>query len=444
MKRFIKILVLILVLAVFAGTLVFLYQKSRKKPVVYETSQPFITTIVKKSVVTGTVIPRKEIEIKPQIIGIIDEIYVQAGDEVKKGDLIARISVTPNMVTLNNAENRMRQATLSLDDARTTHERQSGFYESSFNDGHLVLQKDNPFMIKLSTARFELQKAELVLEDAQAEVEKQKLLLDKAVISVETLSGYELARKKAQSDFERARDNYQLVKEETLRIIEQDYQKTGLVLKKAEAEFTASRNNLQLIREGVTEENAEDANTLIRSTTNGMVLDVSVKEGNLVIESSTSNVGTTVAVVADMNDMIFEGSIDESEVGKIKEGMQLILTIGAIEKESFNALIEYIAPKGKKVSGAIQFDIRAQLKLKKSLFVRAGYSANADIVLEKKEKVLAVKEQWIKFDEEKTFVEVETNPQVFERKEIEVGLSDGLNIEVVSGLDQTHRIKIPK
>jgi HlyD family secretion protein len=443
MKRFLRIFVLILVLAVFAGTLVFLYQKSRKKPVIFETGEPFITTIIKKSVVTGTVIPRKEIEIKPQIIGIIDKIYVQAGDEVKKGDLIARIRITPNMVTLNNAENRLEQAKIALDDARITHNRQKGFYESSFDDGQLVLQKANPFMIKLNSALFKLQKAKLVLEDARDEYKKQKLLLEKAIISAETLSDVELSRKKARSDYEGAKDNFQLVKEETLKTIEQDYQKTGLALKKADAEFIAARNNLQLIKEGVTEKNVEHANTLIRSTTDGMVLDVAVKEGNLVIESSASNVGTTVAVVADMSDMIFEGSIDESEVGKIREGMRLILTIGAIEKESFNALIEDIAPKGKKVSGAIQFDIRARLKLKKTLFVRAGYSANADIVLERRENVLAVKEGWIHFDKGRPFVEIETQPQVFVKRKIEVGLSDGLNIEVTAGLDKTQRIKIP-
>ncbi len=444
MKRLLKFLILLLILGVFAGTLFFLYQKSKKKPIVYDTGTPFVMTIVKKTVVTGTVIPRKEIEIKPQIIGIIDEIFVQAGDVVRKGDLIARIRINPNMVTLNNAENRLEQARLALEDARITHQRQKGFYQSSFNDGHLVLQNANPFMIKLNSALFKQQKAELVLEDAKAEVQKQKLLMEKGVISKETLADYELTLKKAVSDFEEAKDNYQLVREETLKIIEQDYQKADLALKKAEAEYSAARNNLQLIREGVTEKNMEDANTLIRSTTDGMVLDVAVKEGNLVIESSTSNVGTTVAVVADMNDMIFEGSIDESEVGKIKEGMPLILTIGAIEDEKFDATIEYIAPKGKKVSGAIQFDIRARLKLKKSQFVRAGYSANADIVLEKKEEVLAVKERWIRFDEGKSFVEIETAPQVFKRMEIEVGLSDGLNIELLAGIDKDQPIKIPK
>ncbi len=443
MKKIIKIIILLIIVAIFVGTIVFLYQKSKKSPKIFAIGKPFVTDIVKKTVVTGAVIPRKEIEIKPQIIGIIDEIYLQAGDTVKEGDLIAKIKVTPNMVTLNNAETRFDQARIALEDARVTHKRQKGFYDESFNDGHLVLHKSNPHMIKLNGALFKLEKARLILEDKEKAYAKQKMLLQKSIITPDEFRNVELTLKKAKSDLKEAIDNHQLVKEETLKIIEQEYQKAELALNKANTEFISARNNLQLIKEGVTEGNVEKANTLIRSTTDGMILDVIVKEGNLVIESSTSNVGTTVAVVADMTDMIFEGSIDESEVGKIKEGMELILTIGAIENRTFHATIEYIAPKGKKVSGAVQFNIRAKLKLKDSVFVRAGYSANADIVLEKKNGVVAVEEAWLQFKDEKSYIEVETQPQVFEKREVMVGLSDSINIEIVSGLTKEDRIKIP-
>lgn len=443
MKKVIKIFILLLIVAVFVGTIVFLYQKSKKSPKKVAIGTPFITDIVKKTVVTGAVIPRKEIEIKPQIIGIIDEIYTHAGDIVKEGDLIAKIKVTPNMVTLNNAETRFNQAKIALEDAMATYERQKKFYDESFNDGHLVIQNSNPHMVKLSSALFKLDKARLILEDEEKGYERQKMLLQKSIITPDEFQNTELALEKAKTDFKEANDNYQLIKEETLELIEQEYQKTNLALNKANAEFISARNNLQLIKEGVTDENVDDANTLIRSTTDGMVLDIMVKEGNLVIESSTSNVGTTVAVVADMNDMIFEGSIDESEIGKIKEGMELILTIGAIENRTFHATIEYIAPKGKKVSGAVQFDIRAKLELRDSLFVRAGYSANADIVLDKKTGVLAVEEAWLQFEGEKTYVEVETQSQVFEKKEVTVGLSDSINIEIVSGLTENDKVRIP-
>ncbi len=443
MKRILKYVIVVLIAIIFIGTLVFLYQKSREKPIIYEVASPFMTDIIKKTVVTGTILPRKEIAIKPQLIGVIDEIYVNAGDQVKKDDLIAKIRITPNMVTLNNAETRYNQAQIALEDTRTTYQREKQFYQSSFNNGHLVMQNTNPAMIKLNASLFNLKNAKLILEDAETEHANQKLLLAKEIISEEEFQNGQLSLKKAQSEYKEAVENHQLVREETLQTVELEFQKAELAFKKAQAEFVAAKNNLNLIKEGVTEENAEQANTLIRSTTDGMVLDVAVKEGNLVIESNTSNAGTTVATIADMNDMIFEGSIDESEVGKIKEGMELILSIGAIEGEKFAAKIEYIAPKGNKVSGAVQFDIRAKLILKKSLFVRAGYSANADIVLEKRNNVLAIEERWLQFDNDKTFVEIETESQVFSKKPIEVGISDGLKIEVLSGLSSEDRIKVP-
>ncbi len=443
MKRIIKFGIIALVAVVFIGTLVFLYQKSRKPPVVFEIGEPFITDIIKKTVVTGTVIPRKEVEIKPQIIGIIDEVYVNAGDLVEKDDLIAKIRVTPNMVTLNNAETRFNQAKIALEDARVTFEREKKFYQSSFNDGDLVVQSSNPVMIKLNSALFSLENAKLDLEDAESEFANQNSLLSKGFTSSDEYQNAKLSLKKAQSDYKEAIENHQLVKEETLETVEQEFQKAKLGLNKAQEEYVAAKNNLNLIKDGVSEDKAERANTLIRSTTDGMVLDVAVKEGNLVIESSTSNVGTTVATVADMDDMIFEGSIDESEVGKIKEGMELILSIGAIEKETFKATIEYISPKGKKVSGAVQFDIRAKLILKDSVFVRAGYSANADIVLDKRSRVLAIEERWLQFDKDKPFVEVEQKSPAFKKSPLEVGLSDGLKIEVLSGVTQDDRIKVP-
>jgi HlyD family secretion protein len=173
-----------------------------------------------------------------------------------------------------------------------------------------------------------------------------------------------------------------------------------------------------------------------------MILDIPVEEGDSVIETNTFNAGTTIAVVADMSKMIFKGRVDESEVGRMQEGMDLILSIGAIEKDTFHAQLEHIAPKGVEEKGTIQFEIQAAIKLKKSQFLRAGYSANADIVFERKENVLAIKESVLQFEGDKVFVEVEKGPQQFEKKYIEVGLSDGINIEVVSGLSKSDKIKI--
>ena len=358
-KRIIKIGVLVILLGVFAWTIYFLYAKSAQPPVVYQTISPFDTTIVKKTVATGSVIPRKEVNMKSQVSGIIEKLYVIAGQEIKEGDVLAKIKIIPNMINLANAENRMNQATISFDNAKQ-------------------------------------------------EFDRNETLFKQNVISKAEFLPYELK------------------------------------IKSAKEEVDAADNNLQLIKEGVTKSAGIATNTLIRSTITGMVLDVPIKEGSNVIESNTFNEGTTIASVANMGEMIFEGKVDESEVGKIKEGMDLVLTIGAIDKESFSAKLEYIAPKGVTENGAIQFLIRAALSKNKGTMLRAGYSANADIILTKKEKTFAIPESVLKFEKDKTFVEVETAKDKYEKRFIKTGLSDGINIEVMEGLKKTDKIKVPQ
>ncbi len=356
MKKIFKIFGFTILGAVFIGTLVFLYQKSQPKPDVYEIQKAQVTNIVKKTVATGSVIPRKEIEIKPQVSGIVEEIFILAGQKIKKGDVIARVKIIPDMVNLNNAESRVNRAKLNLEDARIDFDRQS-------------------------------------------------VLFDKQVTSKE------------------------------------EFQKAKLTFNSAKEESEAAENNLELIRKGVTKSSATTTNTLIRSTIEGMVLDVPVKEGFSVIQANTFNAGTTIGIIADMNDMIFQGKVDETEVGKIKEGMNIELTIGAIESEKFNAVLKYIAPKGLIENGAIQFDIKADVKLKENQFIRSGYSANANIVLEKKDSVLAIPEGLLKFEKDSSFVEVESLPQKFEKKFVKTGISDGINIEIISGISKTDRLK---
>jgi len=359
MKRIIRIIVLVIIIGAFIATIYFLYQKSKKEPIVYQTKTAVVTNIIKKTVATGSVLPRKEIEIKPQVSGIIEDIYINPGQMVKKGDLIAKIRIIPNMINLNNAEARLDNAKINYDDAKLVYDRQKKIY-------------------------------------------------DEGVIPAAEFQQYEIS------------------------------------LNRAKSELTASENNLQLIKEGVTKNSANTTNTLIRSTIEGMVLDVPVEQGNSVIESNTFNAGTTIAVVANMGEMIFEGKVDETEVGKIKTGMALLLTIGAIEETQFNANLEYIAPKGVVENGAIQFEIKASVELKKDYFIRAGYSANADIVLSRKDSVLAIEESLLTFQHDSAFVEIETAPQVFEKRQIQVGLSDGINIEVLSGLTKEDKVKIPQ
>lgn len=357
MKTAFKIIIGLVILVVFGGTIVYLYKKSVAKPVVFETTSAQVTNIVKKTVATGKIVPRKEIEIKPQVSGIISELYVEAGQKVKKGDMIAKVRIIPNMISLNEAESRLNRARLSRDDAQKNYDRQKSLFDNKV------------------IAIAELQNAELTLNTAKEAVE-------------------------------------------------------------------AAENNLQLIREGVTKKAGEASNTIIRSTIEGMILTVPVEIGNSVIESNTFNDGTTIATVADMGEMIFKGKVDESEVGKLHQGMELILTVGAIDTEKFVAKLEHISPKGVEENGAIQFEIRAAVELKSNQFIRAGYSANADIVLEKKDSVLAIQESLLKFSDDTTWVEIEKAPQVFEKRVIKTGLSDGLNVEVLDGLTKTDKIKI--
>jgi HlyD family secretion protein len=359
MKKFFKILMVVVLIALVGWVVFYLYNQTKKSPVVFETKQPEVTNIIKKTVATGSIIPRKEIQIKPQESGIITEIYVQPGDLVKQGDLLAKIQIVPEMLQVNEAENRLAKARLAFDNAKI-------------------------------------------------EFERSKELYDNKVIPESQFLSDQLSFQTYQKDLESA------------------------------------NNNLELIKEGVIKKAGAQTNTLIRATTSGMVLDVPIEIGNSVIKSNTFNDGTTIALVADMGEMIFEGKVDETEVGKIKEGMQLLLTIGALDEEEFKANLEFISPKGVEENGAIQFEIKAAVQLQEGSFVRAGYSATADIVLDRRDSVLAIQEKLITFKDDSAFVEIMTSPQVFEKRIVKTGLSDGINIEIVDGLNKEDEVKIPQ
>jgi HlyD family secretion protein len=346
--------------AAFAGTLYFLWRKSEKKPVVYDSSSPFLASIVKKAVATGSVVPRVEVAIKPQVSGIVDHLFVEPGQRVEKGALVARVVIVPDMINLATAESRLNRAGISLENAELEHRR-------------------------------------------------NRDLFDQGVIAAAVLQTYE-------TDLLNARE-----------------------------ELAAAEDGLALIRDGARKRSAITTNTLVKATSAGMVLEVPVEVGDSVIEANTFNDGTTIATVAEMKEMVFEGFVDESEVGKLREGMELLLTVGAIDREQFAATLEYIAPKGVEVEGAIQFEIRAAMELREGHFIRANYSANADIVLDRRDGVLAIQESWLQFDgdEGDPYVEVEVAAQRFERRPIETGLSDGITIQVVSGLREDERIKDP-
>lgn len=359
MKKYLKITLLVVVAAIFIGTFIFLYQKSKPKTTVYETVTPEIADLEKTTVATGKVEPRDEVLIKPQISGIISEVYKEAGQTIKQGEVIAKVKVIPKLGQLNSAESRVRVAEISTAQAETDHER-----------------------IK-------------------------KLYNDKL-------------------------------------ISREDYEKSEVEIKKAREELQTAKDALEIIKEGITKNSASFSSTLIRSTIDGLILDVPIKVGNSVIMSNTFNDGTTIATVANMNDLIFKGKIDETEVGRIHEGMPVKLTIGALQNLTFDAELEYISPKGVEENGANQFEIKAAVHAPDSVQIRSGYSANAEIVLQRAQKVLAVPEGIIEFSGDSTFVWVMTDSipeQKFERRQIKTGMSDGIKLEIKEGLTGKEKVR---
>lgn len=374
MKRTGTVITLIAIAIAFVVGIWYIYTKDKQDPVVYQTEQASNRTIVKKTVATGSIVPKEEVLIKPNISGIIKEIYVEAGDTIKAGDLIAQIDVVPNVSSLTNAKN------------------------------------------NIAAARTTVETARLALANQKSIYDRQKALFEKGVISA--------------NEFDNVTNTYNSAEQR---------------LKQEQVNLTSASQNYDIIRTGTTSGLGNAATTQIRSTITGMILDVPVKTGNQVIEANNFNDGTTVATLADVDKMIFEGKVDESEVGKIKENLPLEITIGAIENKVFDATLDYIAPKGVAENGAIQFEIKGTLAQKEeNTFIRAGLSANASIILEKAEDVLAIKEALVQYDPKtkKPFVEVATGDQTFERRDIEVGVSDGIFVEVKSGVTADDKIKV--
>ncbi|MEZ4855559.1 MAG: efflux RND transporter periplasmic adaptor subunit [Gelidibacter sp.] len=373
MKRTKTVIILFVIVAVFATALIYLWQKNQEDPITYATESPSEQTIVVKTVATGNIVPKEEVLIKPNVSGVIEAVYIEAGEYVKSGDLIAKIRVIPNVSSLTSAKN------------------------------------------SIASSKTALQTAKINLQTQQTNYDRQKALFDKGVISANEFEG-----------------------------IKNTYLQTKQSVEQAQINLTSASQNYDIIKTGTTSGLGNIAQTQVRATVSGMVLDVPVKEGNQVIEANNFNEGTSIASLADVKKMIFEGKVDESEVGKIKEGLPLEITVGAIENKKFDAVLDYIAPKGVAENGAIQFAIKGTLKTIDSTFIRAGLSANASIILDKAENVLAIKEGLVQYDEktQKPFVEVQVGDQKFERRNLELGISDGIFVQVKSGITKEDKIKV--
>jgi len=359
MKKFFTYLFAMILVLMIGGSFVFLYKKSQAKPTVYKTESAEVTDITKKTVATGSIVPRQSVDVKPKVTGVLSELYVDAGRIVKKDEPLGKVQIIADAQALNGAQAQLTNAQITLDNAKRELDREEGLFKQGVV--------------------------------AEAEVYKFRTDFALAKQAVETAS-----------------------------------------------------SNLQLVKEGATRSSGKASNVIVTATVDGMVIDVPVKVGYSVIQANSFNPGTTIATIANMNDIIFDGRVDEAEVAKIKEGMKLSIKVGAIENERLEGKLTYIAPQGKLIDGAIQFEIKADVILKPGVTMRANYSANADIVLDEKKQVLAVREAVVQYDKDsKPYVEVETSPQTFVRRDVQLGLSDGIHVEVKGGVTKADKIKIP-
>ena len=362
MKKYSKLIIAAIVALIFIGTFVFLWQKSQPKEIVYSEFTPKVDTLQRTTIITGKIEPRNEVNVKPQISGIITEILKEPGQYVQQGEVIAKVKVIPDMGSLSSAESRVRLANINL-------------------------------------------------KQAEVDFEREKNLFEQKLVSAD------------------------------------EYDKVRQQLNQAKEELRGAVDALEVVRDGVSRSNASASSTLIRSTISGVILDIPVKVGNSVILSNTFNDGTTIATVANMNDLIFRGNIDETEVGQLVSGMPMKITIGALQDLNFEANLEYISPKAVESNGANQFEIKAAVKLTEGGKIRSGYSANAEIVLSKVDKALCIPESAIEFSGDSTFVHIvkgEGKEKTYERTYVETGLSDGVNIEIKKGITAKDKVRGPE
>ncbi|MFY0712463.1 efflux RND transporter periplasmic adaptor subunit [Seonamhaeicola sp. NFXS20] len=358
MNKTVKIILGIVALLLLVWVLKYFKDANSKDVIEYKVEEPFYTSINTKAVATGKLNPEEEIELKPQISGIVDEILVEEGDVVKKGDLIAKIRVVPNEQSLMSAKSRIASAKLSFDNAKTLYER-------------------------------------------------NKVLFNKGVISKQDFENSELSFNQAKESLAQAQNDYQIIKRGSLS-------------------------------------GGNTANTNIIAQISGTILEIPVREGDQVIQSNNFNAGTTIATVADMSLMIFEGKVDESEVGKLEEGKEIKVILGAINDKEFPAKLTFVAPKGVEENGAVQFTIKADVDVELSTNIRAGYSANAEIDIESKDSVLAIREALLQYNRitEKPFVEILEGDDKFKKQNVTLGLSDGINVEILEGVKEGDKIKV--
>ena len=356
MKKYFRIIIAALIALLFLGTFVYLYQRSKPKEEKYEELTATRKSLERTTLINGSIEPRNEVNIKPQISGIIAELYKEPGQNVTAGEIIAKVNVIPEMSSLSSAQSRVRLAEINRKQAKT-------------------------------------------------DFEREKALYDKKLVSAD------------------------------------EYDKIAQAYEQAKEEYDAAVDALEVVRTGVSKQNASSSSTLIRSTITGLILDVPVKVGNSVIQANTFNDGTTIATVADMKDLIFDGRIDETEVGKIQEGTNVEITIGALQDQKFEATLEYISPKATDNNGTKEFEIKAAVKPQEGSMIRSGYSANAKVILDHADSVVTIPEKALEFSGDSTFVYLMGKDSTYKRTPVTIGLSDVVDVEIKNGLKSGDKVR---
>ena len=363
-----------LAIGLFAG-IGYLIKSNSTEAEVFLTKKPSVQNMEDKVMATGKIVPREEIEIKPNLSGIVDRILVKEGDQVSAGQLIATLRIVPSIQNVNAAQQEINSAQLQISNARVN------------------------------------------LDTQQKQYAMQKSLFDQGVIS----------------------------RQEYLSA-QQQLQSAQIQLRNAQQQLTTAQKSLQIARTGVTPELQSLATTQIRSKSNGTVLDVPVKVGYQVIEANSFNAGTTIASVANLNSLIFEGEIDEAQAGKLKEGMEMNIVIGALQNKKFPGRLTMIAPKGIDQNGTIKFPVEGDVFNPTSEYIRAGFSANGEIVLSSQKNALLLDESLIQYEKvggkDQPFVEVKQPNGSFAKRRVKLGASDGINVQILSGLTKDSEVKV--
>ncbi len=355
-KKTIKIVLAVIFIVLLLFCIWYVIKTNTQTDEKFSTESPVVMSIQQKSVATGKINPKEKIEIKPNISGIIKQIDVKEGEEVKLGQLIATIRVVP------------------------------------------VVSNVNAAMQSINSARIQLNNQKRIFD-------RQRLLFSQGVISKQEYENSETEYKMAQQTLNQAQKEYDIA------------------------------------RTGVTPGLEDLASIQIRSTANGLVLEIPVEVGDQVIEANTFNAGTTIASVADVNKMIFEGKVDESDAGKMHEGMPLKIVVGALQDKYIDGVLTFISPQGKEENGAVKYEIKADITIPAGVNIRAGYSANAEVVLNERKNVLAIREALVQYENEKPFVEIQQPDKTYKKVFVKLGLSDGLYVEV-QGINKNDKIKI--